>query len=225
MKVTTDACLFGAWAAREVANFQPEIKTLLDIGTGTGLLTLMMAQQHPTALIDAIETDPDAAEQARENVTNSPWNKNIRVIHGDVNKFSFDKKYDCIISNPPFYENDLRGENIKKNIAHHNEGLLLADLLSIIKKSLQAQGFFYLLLPIKRQEEIKNLFRKNELSIHKLVFVRQSADHDYFRIMLAGRLNNDGVNETTIEEIAIMGANNEYTDGFKELLKDYYLYL
>jgi len=94
-----------------------------------------------------------------------------------------------------------------------------------IKNNLSPSGAFFLLLPYKRNEEIKNLLLENNLAISNLLFVRQSVAHDYFRIMLAGKINPDGSNETRIEEIAIWNDKQQYTDAFKNLLKDYYLYL
>src|SRR5882724_12429409 len=103
MKVTTDASLFGAWAEESVRSREPGVRNILDIGTGTGLLSLMLAQRI-NADIDAIEIDEAAAEQAIENTEASAWKERITVINADAKNYSFPKKYDCIISNPPFYE-------------------------------------------------------------------------------------------------------------------------
>ena len=99
MKVTTDACLFGAWCAEEIS--QTTSTQLLDIRTGTGLLSLMIAQKN-SLKIDAIEIDEEAAQQASENMVLSPWKENSNVIHEDIGAFHTGKKYDCIVSNPPF---------------------------------------------------------------------------------------------------------------------------
>ena len=105
MKVTTDSCLFGAWMARELQQLSG-IQDIWDIGTGSGLLSLMVAQKN-NVVIDAIEIDPAAAAQASENSSASPWSENIRIIHEDVRTADPGKKYDVIISNPPFYEREL----------------------------------------------------------------------------------------------------------------------
>lgn len=225
MKVTTDACLFGAWVVEEVKSQKLKIKSLLDIGTGTGLLSLMFVQKYPTTDILAIEIDKDAAEQAMENVDLSPWKDNIQIINADVKNFPFPKKYDLIISNPPFYENELRSENEKKNLAHHSQNLTLEESLAVIKNYLTSDGLFFLLLPYKRNEEIKKLFSDQQLHISKILFARQSVKHDYFRIMLKGKLNNITGDETEIDEISIWNDKQEYTDEFIKLLKDYYLNL
>jgi tRNA1Val (adenine37-N6)-methyltransferase len=224
MKVTTDACLFGAWVAGETRTVKPEVRRALDIGTGTGLLSLMLAQRSDV-LIDAIEIDKVAAQQADENAAASPWKKKINTIHGDINDLSimFPRKYDIIISNPPFYENELSSADNKKNIAHHDSGLLLTDLLTIIAAGLLTDGKFYLLLPYKRHEEIKQLFDQKKITITKKIFVRQSENHAYFRFMIEGDFGKPA--ETVTDEIAIRNEKNEYTEVFTELLKDYYLYM
>jgi tRNA1Val (adenine37-N6)-methyltransferase len=227
MKVTTDACLFGAWAAAQAKRDKgSRIATnVLDVGTGTGLLSLMLAQKDAGALVDAIEIDEEAYDQAKENVAISPYPDQIQVTHTDVKSVSFLKKYDLIISNPPFYDREIESENAKKNVAHHNSGLRLEELLPIIKTNLAKGGIFYLLLPFKRNEEIKKILLRENLVVSKIVFVRQSTSHDYFRIMISGKLNNGNDAETVIDEISICDDQQQYTDQFKQLLQAYYLYL
>ena len=225
MKVTTDGCLFGGWVAEEIKNEKLKIHKSLDIGTGTGLLSLILAQKNPAVTIHAIEIDKDAGKQARENIDASPWKDRIDILEGNVKDYSFPEKFDLIISNPPFYENELKSESQKKNIAHHSENLTLEELLSIIKKNLNRNGHFYLLLPTKRNEEISSFFIKNKLQISKMIFVRQSINHDYFRILLSGKHKQDELSEIELDEISICDEKQEYTKEFTELLKDYYLYL
>jgi len=236
MKVTTDGCLFGAWVAERVGSREslvvsrvPAERTILDIGTGTGLLSLMIAQKNELA-IDAIEMDQDAFEQASENIAASPWASRIKIFHADAREFEFPKQYDIIISNPPFYEKELKGDDTKRNIAHHDEGLLLPELLSIIKNNLKPGGKFFLLLPYKRNEEIRNLLTESELAIRQLIFVRQSTKHDFFRIMLEGKSYTEENAEILIDEISIKnvspaGTEDRYTPVFANLLKNYYLHL
>ena len=225
MKVTTDSCLFGAWVAREIKNEELIINNCLDIGTGTGLLALMIAQANELN-IEAVEIDKDAFEQALENIAASPWADRIKAIHGDARELLLQTQYyDSIISNPPFYEKELKGDDTKKNIAHHDGGLLLPELLDIIKKKLTPDGTFYLLLPYKRNEEVKKMLTQNELAIHQVVYIKQSVNHDYFRIMLAGKLKANKQAETIIDEISIKDDAGQYTLAFINLLKDYYLHL
>jgi len=224
MKVTTDACLFGAWVAEEVRSQEAGVRSSLDIGTGTGLLTLMVIQKNPEMKIDAIEIDKEAAEQAKTNVGLSPWEKQINIIQGDVKEFSFEKEFDLIISNPPFYENEIRSATDSKNVAHHSQNLTLKELLTIIKKNLGLTGSFFLLLPYKRNDEIKRLFNDHQVHISKMILVRQSVKHDYFRIFLKGNLNTEE-KETEFDELSIWDDKQQYTSEFVMLLKDYYLHL
>jgi len=225
MKVTTDACLFGGWVAKEDSSERIKVKTVLDIGSGTGLLSLMYAQKNPSSKIDAIDIDKDASEQAKENVAASPFAEGINVLHDDVKRFAFSGKYDCIISNPPFYEKEIGSNNEKKNIAHHHSGLRLEELMNVITENLSRPGTFYLLLPFKRNEEIKKILLKQQLWVSKIVLVKQSTNHNYFRIMIAGKFQQEDKAETLIEEISIWNEEQQYTSEFKELLKEYYLYL
>jgi tRNA1Val (adenine37-N6)-methyltransferase len=220
MKVTTDACLFGAWASEKIKSQKSKFKKILDIGTGTGLLTLMLAQTV-NASIDAIEIEQNAFEQAKENIAASLWKDRINIFHADAGEFIFPSQYDIISSNPPFYQNELKSDNAKKNIAQHG-GLTLKHLLGIIKKNLSDDGQFYLLLPYKRNEEIEKLIHSKGLSIIQKTLVRQSVNHDFFRIMIAGGHAKNNT-EMMMEELAIRNEKAQYTSGFIALLKDYYL--
>src|SRR5688572_22257473 len=191
MKVTTDSCLFGAWVAQEINNSRMGERHMLDIGTGTGLLTLMVAQKNPDLIIDSIEIDQNAFSQAKENIVEAGFSNNIRVTNNDIRQDISGEKYDIIVCNPPFYENELRSANRLKNLAHHDNGLLLEDLLSIIKSRLKSDGIFYLLLPYKRKNEIESLFRKNLLFLTKRIAVSQSTKHDYFRLIIEGKMNEE----------------------------------
>lgn len=224
MKVTTDACLFGAWVAKEIQSLEGKI-SIADIGAGTGLLSLMIAQQNPVVRLEAIEIDRESYEQANENVKQSPWSDKITLHHGDAVKLQFPSKFDVIISNPPFYENELKSEDARKNIAHHNEGLLFSRLMELIKENLVQDGHFFLLLPYKRNEEIIRFLKGNDFTANKIVLVKPTVNSNYFRILLHGSLNKNEHNETILDEIAIKNEKQEYTSSFTRLLKDYYLYL
>ena len=219
MKVTTDACLFGAWIAKHVGKAKPDLKAL-DIGTGTGLLSLMIVQKHCFS-VDAIEIEPEASEQARENIAASPYASQIRVQHSDIVQW-VQSPYDIIFSNPPFYENELKSPSSNKNIAHHNDSLTLGVLLKVIQEKLKEDGNFYLLLPYKREKELTALLTTFQLFIHRKVLVYPSAQHMPIRIMLKGGKQDLPVIE---ESLFIRERDGNYTKAFTELLKDYYLYL
>lgn len=224
MKVTTDSCLFGGFVADRINNSTLIISNCLDIGTGTGLLSLMFSQKNDCS-IDAIEIDEAASEQATANIAASPFINKINIIQADAKKYLFKKKYDVIISNPPFYEKELKGDNEKKNIAHHSEELSITDLLNIIKNNLSTSGKFYLLLPFKRDAEIKNLFASGNFQIQTITYIRQTVKHDYFRMIVSGRFRIETTEETILEEMVIKDEKGNYTSEFIVLLKDYYLHL
>lgn len=222
MKVTTDSCFFGAWAAEQIRQEQLKIKSVLDIGTGTGLLSLMIAQKNE-ADIDAVEIDHEASQQAKENIEMSQWKKQIHIFNEDILSFQPAKKYDCIISNPPFYENQLASDIPKKNIAHHSKQLTLADVVAIIKANLKKGGLFFLLYPFKRNKEMERLFDANELSAIDSIFLSQSLKHSPFRVLVKGTNEKDRFGNT--KSISIWDEHQQYSQPFLELLKEYYLYL
>lgn len=222
MKVATDSCLFGAWAAREIQNEKLKIKNVLDIGAGTGLLSLMITQKNEIEL-DAVEIDAEATQQAKENIDASPWKNQIRIFNDDILSFQPDKKYDCIISNPPFYENELASGKQKKNIAHHSEQLTIAQLLKTIKVHLQEEGTFFLMYPFKRKEEIEKLLSQNKLHLADSIILKQSIKHAPFRVIVKGMNKEVGVQKQI--SISIWNEHQQYTNEFVDLLKDYYLYL
>ncbi len=171
MKVCTDACLFGALVADQVKT--KASTNILDIGTGTGLLSLMLAQRVP-ALIDAVEIDEAAYQQAKENFEQSPWKERLSIFNTDILKFDAGKKYDCIISNPPFFENDLKSSDKNKNAAKHDTTLTLEQLLQTVQKLLNEDGSFAVLLPYHRIEECILLAEKIGLYLNKKVLVKQT---------------------------------------------------
>lgn len=143
MKVTTDACIQGAWTP-----ISSHVSRILDIGTGTGLLSLMLAQRTSEDVqIDAVEIDPDAADQANENISHSPWANRIKLIQGDIRNYVTTYTYDLIICNPPFFRNSLQAPHKGRNIARHDVHLSLEDLHAAICKLLSPNGFASIILP------------------------------------------------------------------------------
>ncbi|HOZ79990.1 MAG TPA: methyltransferase [Ferruginibacter sp.] len=219
MKVCTDACLFGAYVADQVKT--KSSAKILDIGTGTGLLSLMLAQRVP-ALIDAIEIDEAASLQANKNFEQSPWKERLTVFNTDVLQFDTDKNYDYIISNPPFFEKDLKSNDNSKNNAKHDTSLTLEQLLSVTKSLLKEDGTFAVLLPCHRVEEFISMASTNDFHLSKKILVKQTEKHDPFRgILIFSRLQAVQYEET----IVIKNIEEKYSTRFSELLKDYYLYL
>ena len=221
MKVTTDACLFGAWAAVKMQNETNKINKVLDIGTGTGLLSLLLAQKNTTAIIDAVEIDESAAIQAQQNFQATTWGKRLQVFTTSIQRFSHSSLYDFIITNPPFFNNDLPSENDKRNLALHSKALTLEELIQAIKINLSPNGKFAILLPYHRTESFIQLAAKHFFYVEEKVMVKQTDKHDYFRSML---LFGKEIVSIKLQEI-IIKQNDTYSNEFKNLLSDYYLHL
>jgi tRNA1Val (adenine37-N6)-methyltransferase len=220
MKVCTDACLFGAWAAEQLQTKNAKVKNILDIGTGTGLLSLMLAQKTDT-IIDSVEIDEAAAQQCLDNVEASPWKNRVQVIQGDIRNIHLGRKYDHIISNPPFFENNLKSPDRQRNLALHSDMLRLDELVRIAHANLSDDGSIALLLPYERGNECVDTARSNGLYLSGRVDVRQSNHHGYFRSMLLFKAHE---NDPVIGELIIRQGNN-YSIEFIGLLKDYYFHL
>jgi tRNA1Val (adenine37-N6)-methyltransferase len=216
MKVCTDSCILGAWTAKRLH----EAKVILDIGTGTGLLPLMLAQ-NSNAIFDCIELDHGSFEQAEENIQGSPWSKRIRVMEGDARHYSFQNKFDFIITNPPFYESDLRSPEKKKNKAKHEESLTLDELITVIRSCLLNDGAFSILLPFHRTDYFEKLASAHGFFLHEKLTVRQTPGHPPFRsISLYGTKKPD---QMILNELIIKNAERKNSFEFVELMKDYYL--
>lgn len=224
MKVCTDACLFGAWTSLHA--IKPETKRILDIGTGTGLLSLMLAQ-FTKATIDAIEIDADAAIQAKENFIASPWKEQLFVHHLSMEEYLYgqNKKFDLIISNPPFFENQLKSNQQNRNLAMHSQQFSLSLLARGMADLLADHGIGAVLIPYQRTEEWRELAVKQNLYLIHCCHVKQTENHPFFRSMILMRKSPKEEKNIPIEmkeEISIK-AGADYSELFKSILKPYYL--
>jgi len=218
MKVCTDACILGAWFSEKT----PAYSSILDIGSGTGLLMLMLAQKHKGE-IQGIELDLSAFKQLKENIGQSRWSGELQVFPGDVRQFNFPHKFDFIITNPPFYERDLEADSHSKNLARHSKELTLAELLATIDENLSAEGSFGILLPYHRVNYFEELAESRHFHLREQLFIRQTPRHDLFRAVLHFSRNKENFIPET--ELSIQNEQGQYTDEFVELMRDYYLKL
>ncbi len=217
MKVTTDACLLGAWPVLADTAIR-----VLDIGTGTGLVALMLAQRYPNIQIDGIELNPEAAEQAVENVVNSPWFNRINIIRQDIRDFTHLQLYDIVITNPPFFRNSLLGPDMARNAARHTDGLDDRTLLEAAERCLTQHGTIAVLLPLKEFRLFEKLFNGQGWWCNRSLLVRNNADKPDKRVIaIMSRQQSAAV----IEKLTIRDDQNEYTTSFKELLSPFYLHL
>jgi tRNA1Val (adenine37-N6)-methyltransferase len=216
MKVCTDSCILGAWSSSRLNN----AKKILDIGSGTGLLPLMLAQIS-AANIDGIELDRESFLQATENIKESPWIDRIHLMEGDVRFYSFEDKYDFTISNPPFFESDLQSPSDKKNKSKHEESFTLKDLIYIIKANLLGEGRFSVLLPYHRSEYFENLATASGFFLQDKLILKQTPGHSPFRsICLFGYIKPD---RTILDELIIKDSEGKNSSEYEKLMKEYYL--
>jgi tRNA1Val (adenine37-N6)-methyltransferase len=223
MKVCTDACLFGAWAAAD-----PSIQSsrnILDIGSGTGLLSLMLAQQS-VAHIRAIEIEEGAFKQTKTNFELSVWKDRLDVIHTSIQDYAADDKkqlFDFIITNPPFYEQDLTSPDHAKNLASHSTALSWDDLVKSVASLLQEHGSWYVLVPTLRAYTMQKIASKYVLELAEECLMYNDAKHLPIRAMLKFVKQKDVVIQRN--KIVIKNADQSYTAEFTTLLKEYYLHL
>lgn len=218
MKVCTDACILGAWFSEKT----PAYSSILDIGSGTGLLMLMLAQKHKGE-IQGIELDLSAFKQLKDNIGQSRWRGELKVFPGDVRQFNFPHKFDFIITNPPFYERDLETDSHARNLARHSKELTLAELLAAVDENLSAEGSFGILLPYHRVNYFEGLAASRHFHLRERLLVRQTPRHDLFRAVLHFSRNKENFIPET--ELSIQDERGQYTDEFVELMRDYYLKL
>jgi len=219
MKVCTDACILGALVAHKIESGKLSPKNILDIGSGTGLLSLMIAQKT-SAQITAVEINTDAYHQAKQNIERSTWKENINIHNNDIAEFSGDVKYDLIICNPPFYENDLKSPTTARNEAMHADGLTFNQLAFEIKKNLSEPGKAAVLLPAHRLKDFEEALITEGLFIEEEMQIAHSPTHKFFRTILMISFKPTDIIKTIL---FIKDESGEYSVDFTALLRNYYL--
>jgi len=216
MKVGTDGVLLGAWT--DCSN----VNSILDIGTGTGLLSLMMAQKC-NAKIVAIETEINAFNQALENIKNSVWNDRIEVYHTSFQDFiQLDsKKFDLIVSNPPFFTNSLKNIDTNKSLARHNDSLPFDILIEGVVKLMHSFSRFCVIIPFEQKKYFTDICTFYGLFLNKSLIIKPNSNKLPKRIIIEFSFLQD----IYFEKILIIEKENrhEYTDDYISLTKDYYM--
>jgi tRNA1Val (adenine37-N6)-methyltransferase len=215
MKVCTDTCLFGAIVDTNKAN------TILDIGTGTGLLSLMLAQKSEAEIV-AVEIDENAALQAKENFENSPWKNRLHVYKDSIQHFAktTSKKFNLIICNPPFFTNHLKRPVKSQNVAFHSESLSFEELAESIVSLLDEEGNCWIMLPPHEAEIFADILKTKGLFQNKIYKVYARENEKLIRHICCYAFTKSSLIAHTV---AIKNARNEYTITFSKLLEDYYL--
>ena len=227
MKVGTDGVLLGAWCPIDNNPF-----SILDIGAGTGILSLILAQrsnaEHPSLQgelaqqIDAIEIDENAFEQCVENFENSPWGDKLFCFHAGLDEFMEEPEdeYDLIISNPPFYNEDYKTENEQRDLARFSDALPFKDLVEAVNLLLSENGIFAVIIPFKEEEKFIALAKDFELHPFKITRVKGTPTTEIKRSLLAFSKTQK---QTLVDELIIEMARHQYTEEYIDLTKDFYL--
>lgn len=218
MKVTTEGCILGGYTA----SLAVAPKGILDIGTGTGLLTLMLAQQFLNAKLDAVEIDDLAAQEASMNFKNSPWNERLSLHQKGIQNFDKKKTYDLIISNPPFYQNSMRPIGQSQNMAKHEESLTQQELISAVTQLLDEHGLAVILYPEREMQTLIIQAQEAELFLNRRLTI---FNHDKFPVFRVIGVFSKVPSSLIEEKLYIRNPNSAYTTGFVDLLKSYYLHL
>ncbi|MDG3582661.1 tRNA1(Val) (adenine(37)-N6)-methyltransferase [Galbibacter pacificus] len=218
MKVGTDGVLLGAWASLERQPF-----SVLDIGAGTGLLSLMMAQRSTAELIDAIEIDDNAYEQCTENFEASAWNDRLFCYHAGFDEFvdEIDDKYDLIISNPPFYSEAVTSGSMQRDVARNNFSLPFDELMKGVAKLLDPKGTFNVVVPYKEEANFREIASKYKLFPSRITHVKGNVAAETKRSLLEFTFSK--LPNCVKDELVIEHARHEYTADYVQLTKDFYL--
>ena len=218
MKIGTDGVLLGAWVPIDNNPF-----SILDIGTGTGIIALMLAQRSGAAQIDALEIDEDAYEQATDNFENSPWNDRLFCFHAALDEFveEPEDEYDLIISNPPFYTEDYKSENEQRDLARFSDAMPFEDLIEAADLLLSENGIFAVIIPFKEEERFIDLCAEVELFPVKVTRVKGSPKTPIVRSLLAFKRYELAV--LVADELVIEINRHEYTDDYIALTKEFFL--
>ncbi|WP_396143816.1 tRNA1(Val) (adenine(37)-N6)-methyltransferase [Flavobacterium sp.] len=218
MKIGTDGVLLGAWCPIDNNPF-----SVLDIGAGTGILSLMLAQRSNAEQIDSLEIDEEAYEQCVENFENSPWSDRLFCFHAGLDEFvdEPEDEYDIIISNPPFYSEDYKTDSSQRDLARFQDALPFEDLIEAADLLLSENGIFAVIIPYKEEERFIDLCAEVELFPVKLTRVKGSHATPIVRSLLAFKRYELSV--LTADELVIEISRHEYTDDYINLTKDFYL--
>ena len=218
MKIGTDSVLLGAWCPIDNNPF-----SVLDIGAGTGILSLMLAQRSNAEQIDSLEIDENAYEQCVDNFENSPWSDRLFCFHAGLDEFieEPEEEYDLIISNPPFYSEDYKSDNVQRDLARFQDALPFENLVEAADLLLSENGIFAVIIPFKEEEKFIEFCTKVELYPVKITRVKGSQNTPIVRSLLAFKRYE--LATLIVDELIIETARHHYTDDYIELTKEFYL--
>ena len=215
MKVNTDSVLLGAWA-----QIPENTKTALDIGTGTGLLALMLAHKNINIQIDAIEIEENAFLESKENFEDSNWNNRLTSFHISLQKFTPTKNYDLIITNPPYFLNSLKNELKNKSLARHTDSLSFEEIINFCTKKLTPKGRVVLILPKEESDVFIGISENKDLFLNRKCTIKPNSNKPVNRVLMEFSLTKTKI---ILEEMEVYKAQNIYSDKHRELTHEFYL--
>jgi tRNA1Val (adenine37-N6)-methyltransferase len=216
MKVGTDAVLLGAVADTATAAY------ILEIGTGCGIIALILAQRS-NARIDAIEIDEESANQAVDNVRESPWHGRINIIHKSIQDFvkQTDNSYDLIISNPPFFSGSLKSPEKKRNITRHDDLLNFDELINASSQLMSQGGSLWIILPVKESGDFIKIAANSGFFVHYFMKVISKKGNKYHRVIL--QLKKTQADKILEKTLAILNNDGSFTKEYMEVMTELYL--
>ena len=215
MRIGTDAVLLGCWVEAKPG------EVALDIGTGCGILSLMLAQKG-VAQVDAVDIDPDSISEARINFNASRWRERLQAIQSDITEFRTEKRYDLIVSNPPFFFQSSKCDTDRKSMARHTDMTLSFDsLCEVVRRLLKPDGRFALVLPIKEYQAFWKVSEKMGFYLHKKMNIIPLEGREPNRVNIELGMSSDP--SPTFETFTIRDADGRFTEEYHALVKAYYL--
>lgn len=215
MKVNTDSVLLGAWS-----EIPKNAIHGLDIGSGTGLLALMLAQRNANLKIFGIEIEKNAFEESKTNFKNSPWKNRLKAEHVSLQQYVPKSKFDVIICNPPFFINDLKSSNKQKNFARHSDSLSQKEIITFVENRLTSNGIFSLILPKLESEIFLEQIIDSKLNLIKIANIKPNKEKKVNRIMMSFGLDSKFIKEETF---CVYQEKGIYSERHKQLTCEFYL--
>jgi tRNA1Val (adenine37-N6)-methyltransferase len=212
MKVGTDGVLLGAWIK------SVDAKRILDVGTGSGLIAIILAQ-HSTAAIDGLECDKNAAKQAKENVIACPWSERVQIFEQDFKNYS-NGFYDLIVSNPPYFRNSLKAPTKSRNMARHTDTLSHDTFIEKSAQMLNPDGRLAVILPFESENDFEDFCWQNKLYLNRYCEVSSIEGRPPKRILLEFSFHHSAIERTSI---SIYTKEHKLTKEFSILTSDLYL--
>ncbi|MFT5861902.1 MAG: tRNA1Val (adenine37-N6)-methyltransferase [Flavobacteriales bacterium] len=220
-KIGTDGVLLGAWTSLE-----SEPDSILDIGTGTGVIALMLAQRSFAETIDAMELDDDAYEQATDNFENSDWADRLFCYHAHLYEFAteIDDQYDLIVSNPPFYESDYKSQDAARDQARFDDAMPFELLIGAVQRLLTEAGTFHVIIPYQREQEFIDIAERGNLFPTRITHVQGTPTSEIKRSLMEFCFRESTpIITPQINTLIIEKSRHDYTDDYIQLVQDFYL--